>query len=95
MADDDTGKTIKLNKLKSNEYRLWVVVKVENVLHLRRVLGQTRAAKGRISETKVIGLRDGSSRNDGSSCNVSRRFRNFHDITGTPTEAVVATSAPT
>jgi len=28
MADDDTrvtGKTIKLNKLKSNEYRLWVV----------------------------------------------------------------------
>jgi hypothetical protein len=70
-------------------------VKVENVLHLRRVLGQTRAAKGRISETKVIGLRDGSSRNDGSSCNLSRRFRNFHDITGTPTEAVVATSAPT
>jgi len=28
MADDDTpvtGKTIKLNKLKSNEYHLWVV----------------------------------------------------------------------
>jgi len=61
--------------------------------HVRGTAG--RGARGSISETKVIGLRDGSSRNDGSSCNVSCRFRNFHDVSGTPTEAVVATSAPT